>query len=355
MACRWALGALYLLAFLLSGLASNVSAALYNAAPYPLALAGLFIALYVGYDLVSLPLGLYGGYVLPHRFGLSVQSLPAWLADSTKGTALGAGFGLVLVEALYWLMAALPDWWWLAASGGTVVVSIVLANLAPVLLVPIFYHLRPLEDQDQAEALRRLAERAGTRVQGVYAIELSRKTRAANAALMGLGNTRRIVLGDTLLRGFEKREIEVVFAHELGHYVHGDVWRLLGLQSLSVAASLYLSQLVLLKGAASFGFRGATDIATLPLLALAVGLLSLLGMPLLNAASRFLEESADEYALETTDDPTAFRSAMERLADLNLAEREPDRWVTLLLYDHPPIGDRMRHAGEYAGRRRARP
>ncbi|MER3459571.1 MAG: peptidase, partial [Chloroflexota bacterium] len=169
------------------------------------------------YGLALMPLSFYSSYILPHRFGLSAQTVRGWIADQIKGAAVGGLLGLALIEATYALVRAAPATWWLWAGVGYLVFTVILANLAPILLVPLFFKLTPIADQDLAARLTRLAERAGTHVRGVFTIDLSRRTKAANAALMGLGHTRRIVLGDTLLREFTPDEIETVLAHELGH------------------------------------------------------------------------------------------------------------------------------------------
>ena len=339
----------YLLAFVFGGLSLRLRVLLAPALQHPaLLLAGFFLVLFLVYELVSLPLSVYGGYVLPHRYDLSLQSLSDWAADAAKGSALSLAFGLVVVEAVYWLMNALPDWWWLAAGAIIVALDIVLAFVGPVLLMPLFYRLKPLHDQELASSLEDMAARAGARVRGVYVIEFSRKTRAANAALTGLGRTRRIVLGDTLLDSFTRRETEAVFAHELGHHVHADIVRLLTLQAGLVLASLYLIWRVLPIVGPELGLAQPADVAGLPLLALMLAAFGLVTMPLANAFSRWLENAADEYALRATDDPAAFRSAMAKLADQNLAEREPPAWVVYTLYDHPAIGQRLRHAERYS-------
>lgn len=352
MAAQVLLGLAYVLALIFGGLSVRLRGALALSLPQPmLLLAGLFLVIYLGYEILSLPLSIYSSYVLPHRYGLSVQSLSSWLADAGKGLGLSVLFGLVGVQVLYWLMAALPVWWWLVAGLLALGFEVLLTVVAPVLLMPLFYTLRPLQDSDLAGRLERMAAGAGARVRGVYVIEFSRKTTAANAALVGLGGTRRIVLGDTLLDSFARPEIEVVFAHELGHHVHGDIRRLLVIRAALMLVSLYLVSLLLPMLGPLLGLGGLADPGTLPLLALVLGGFGLVTMPLANGFSRLLEKAADEYALRVTDDPQSFRSAMSRLASQNLAEQDPAGWVVFLLYSHPPVRERIRHADEYAGRR----
>jgi STE24 endopeptidase len=196
--------------------------------------------------------------------------------------------------------------------------------------------------------LTNLAERAGAKVEGVYAFDMSSKTVAANAALMGLGNTRRIVLGDTLLDSFSHDEIETVLAHELGHHVHRDIPLGILVESAITLLGLGIAHLVLTWGVAAFNFNGLADPATLPLFMLAMSIFGLLTMPLGNLWSRSREVMADRYALETTAKPQAFISAMTRLANQNLAEAEPPAWVEALLHSHPSIHKRVRFAETFA-------
>ncbi len=314
----------------------------------PLQVAVFFCILLVIYQIITAPLSYYSGFVLPHRYGLSHQSLASWLADQAKGFVLGFVFEMAAVEVLYVLLAVQPTLWWLWAAIGLLLFAVVLANLAPVLILPLFFKLKPLQDEELTRRLLALAGRANTRVRGVFTMEMSRKTSTANAALMGLGNTRRIVLGDTLLGAYTPDEIEVVLAHELGHHVHRDIWKLIATQTMLTLGGLYLVNLGL-----HWAVEGAhiypklADVATMPLVALALGIFGLITMPLANGFSRLLEYQADEYALQSTGKAGAFISAMTRLANQNLAELDPGPVIAFLLYDHPAIGKRLQHAERF--------
>jgi len=342
------LGGLYLLAWLLSGVSTGLKGLLLQVTSLPPLLVALYAAVFgAGYELLLAPFSFYGGYVLPNKYGLSTQSLRSWLGDQLKAAAVGGVLGLAVLEVVYALLATFPGTWWLWAAVFLIAVTVVLANLAPVLIVPLFYRFTPLTDAELAQRLAALAERAGTRVRGVFTINLSSKTTAANAALMGWGNTRRIVLGDTLLAHYTPDEIETVLAHELAHHVHGDIWQLMAVQSLLLLGGLFLADRFLHWGVRSFGFQSPADVAAMPLFALALALFGLLTMPLGNTYSRWRESAADDYALRATSKAEAFHSAMTRLANQNLAEVVPARWVELLLYDHPPIGQRLARAERF--------
>jgi len=212
--------------------------------------------------------------------------------------------------------------------------------------MPIFNKFVPLEEEhaDLAERLIKLAEKANTRVKGVFKFDMSKRTKSANAALTGIGNTRRIVLGDTLINEFTPDEIETILAHELGHQVHHDIPLLMTVGSLLNLAGMYLASLGLNWAAEVFRFNGPADIAGLPAFALVMALFSLVLMPLSNAISRWREGKADDYALEATGKTEAFETAFIRLANQNLGEVEPEKWVVWLFHSHPPLGERITKA-----------
>jgi STE24 endopeptidase len=311
-----------------------------------------FAVAFIAYGILFAPLSYYSGFVLPHRYGLSTQNLRAWWVDVLKGTALSLVLGGLVIEMLYWLLRDAPPLpllaggagggWWLWASVFLIAFQVVLANLAPVLIFPIFYKFKPLEDAELVSRLTALAERAKTRVRGVFTMMLSEKTTAANAALMGLGNTRRIVLGDTLYQNYSHDEIETILAHELGHHVHNDIAWSLVFESATTLAGFWIADAFLKWGVAQLGYAGIADLAAFPLFGLALGAFGLVTMPVSNAFSRWRENMADEYALQTTRNAPAFIGAMEKLANQNLSEVEPESWVEILLYSHPAIGKRIK-------------
>jgi STE24 endopeptidase len=280
---------------------------------------------------------------------MSTQNLRGWITDQLKGLGIGVILGGLILEIIYAVLRISPDLWWLWAAGILLLFSVLLANLAPILLMPIFYKFVPLgeEHNELVERLVRLAERANTHVQGVFKFDMSRRTKAANAALTGLGNTRRIILGDTLIEEFTTDEIETVLAHELGHHVHKDIPLGMLIESLITLIGLYLASLGLNWGVEVFGFAGPADIAALPLFILVIGAYSLVTMPLGNAFSRWRERRADEYALRETGNGIAYASALTRLANQNLADADPEPWVEFILYSHPALSKRIAMAEAY--------
>jgi len=331
------------LGFLASGASRRLKAALLGAGlASPWLLVGAYLGLVlVGYALAMAPLGWWSGYVRAHHYGLSTQTLRLWLADEAKSLALSLVFGIAAGEVIYWLLRTYPDTWWIWGSTFLAAASVLLGFVAPVLILPLFNTLTPLDDEELVARIRRLAERTGRRVAGVYTIDLSARTTAANAMFMGLGRTQRIALGDTLYSQYTPDEIETIVAHELGHQVHHDLYQGLALQTALLVGALYLAHLFLRWGVARFGFAGPGDVAALPLVALAVGLFSLVTMPLANAHSRWRERLADRFSLQATGNGAALARAMTRLANQNLSEIDPPRWAVWLLYSHPPLAERI--------------
>jgi STE24 endopeptidase len=299
--------------------------------------------------LLTLPLTFCSGYRLPHRFGQSTQPLAGWFADLLKGLLLSTLLGAPLLLALFLLLRELPSTWWLWAALGFTLFSTVLATLAPVLILPLFFKPEPLGEgySTLTERLLQLARSSNTEVRGVYRIDMSRRTKSANAALVGMGATRRILLGDTLLDEFTYPEIETILAHEIGHHVHGDIPRGILLQGGINFLGFYLASEILRWAMPSMGFDAIGDPAILPLLSLVLSLGGLLLMPLSNAYSRWRESLADSFALDLTRESSAFSDAMTRLANQNLAVADPPAWETALFYSHPPLRKRVQMAHDW--------
>jgi len=335
---------LYMLVWLIFGWSKALKGWLIQFTTSDLLIVILFIIVFGGIlFIINLPLSFYQGYLLPHRFDLSNQKLSGWITDQLKGIIVGGVIGVILLEIIYAILRAYPTSWWLWAAGILLVFNVILANIAPTLLMPLFNKFVPLGDEhaDLADRLMMLAKRSGTYVRGVFKFDMSRRTKQANAGLTGLGNTRRIILGDTLLNEFPPIEIETIMAHELGHQVNKDIPLGIVFGSLTTLVGLYLASVGLNWGVKFFNFDGTADIAAFPLFVLVLGLYGLVTMPLENGFSRWRERRADEYALSLTHNGKAYASALIRLANQNLADADPEAWVEWLLYSHPALGKRI--------------
>jgi STE24 endopeptidase len=323
----------------------SVASVITTGAWHPAIVVLLYVsALTLLHEAGSLPFAFYSGFLLERRYGLSTQRIGGWIRDVVKALAVGLVLGGAAASIVYVLIRRSPDGWWLPAGAIFALILVVLTNLAPVVLLPLFYRVRPLDRETLRARLLALAERAGARVLGAYEWGLADKTKKANAALAGLGATRRILVSDTMLADYCDDEIEVVLAHELAHHVHGDIWKGLAFESGLVLAGCFAAARLLEQSAAPAGLRGVADPAGLPILLLAAGAVSLGMLPAAHWMSRAYERSADRFALELTENPGAFISAMRRLGAQNLAEEDPPRLIQWLFYSHPPIGERIASA-----------
>jgi STE24 endopeptidase len=295
-----------------------------------------------------LGLGLdYYRFSLERSFKLSTQNFRSWMWDEVKSFLVGFVLGTVVAEILYFTLRQWPQNWWVLAWALFMGLFIVMAQLAPVVLFPIFYKFEPLDNEDLRRRLVVLSERAGTRVRGVYRWKLSEKSKKANAALTGLGATRRIILADTLLDNYSSDEIEAVLAHELGHHVHRHILKSIFVQAGITLFGFWAANWTLHYAVDQHMFEELSDFANLPLLALVSVVLSFVLMPALNAYSRFNERQADRYAFESIAGVGPFISSMNKLAEQNLAERTPAKWVEWFFHSHPAISRRLAAAEDW--------
>jgi STE24 endopeptidase len=344
------LGIVFLVVLLATGWTGNLRdiAFRFGREHYVLALFLYVLLLTLISKALSIPLDIYS-FQLEHRFHLSNLTTGKWLLDELKGWFVGLVMASLLAELVYWIIRRSSEHWWLIAWIAFTVLFVIFAQLAPVVLFPIFYKFVPLQDQELRNRLVKLSERAGTRVRGVYEWKLSEKSKKANAALTGLGNTRRIILADTLLQNYSHDEIEAVLAHELGHHVHKHIFKSIILQMAVTLLGFWAADQVLQYFTYQRGmFELLSDFANLPLLALVSAALSLLLMPALNAYSRYNERQADRYCWLSVPSVDPFVTAMDKLSAQNLSEKTPSRIVEILFHSHPPVSKRIKAARQFA-------
>jgi STE24 endopeptidase len=314
-----------------------------------LRLLALLLIVTLVHAAISFPLSYYAGHVLEHRFGLSHQTFGRWLTRYAKRNLLALAFGMLMVPGLYWVIWLTGAWWWLAAAAVFFVVSVVLGQLMPVIILPLFYKIERLDNPELTERMARLAAGTGLSIQGVYRMGLSAETAKANAMLAGLGRTRRVLMGDTLLDEFSPDEIEVIFAHEIGHHVFHHIRKLIVTGVLTSIVGFWICDRVLLAWAqAQYGPLDAHHLptSTLPLLMLVLTVFGLLFEPLQNIVSRRYERQCDRYALARTGLRAAYISAFRKLARLNKDDPNPPALEVFLFHSHPPISERLALADE---------
>lgn len=306
---------------------------------------GLYIVIFVSLlQLAETPFSFYSGFVVDHRFHLSTQTQKSWAVDELKSLGIEVAFGVLAVTILYYLIRAV-SLWWLAAAVLFAILSILLSIIVPYVLMPLFYKVTPLTDSSLKGTLLEMSRKVGAKsVDRVIVADESRKSVRANAFFSGIGKSRAIVLFDTLLSNFTRREVITVVAHELGHYVNKDIWKEAILSGFLIVPPFFIADYVLSVGAGNLGLTGAADPAGVPVIFAILMGVSFVLQPISNGISRIMESKADEFALRAADDSEAQSSAERRLADLSLAVDKPNRLVELVFYTHPSPSKRVQLA-----------
>lgn len=333
------------LVFLLAG----GSEAIRNLSEGWTSVSALVVVLYLlvtsaGLQVIEFPFEIYSGFIVEKKFGLSKVSIGSWLLDWLKGTTIQSALLVALISGMYWLLRSQPDLWWLWAAIGATILVVILMALVPVLLLPLFYKFEPIPEGDLKDRLVALADQIGTHVQSVCVWHMGDKTSKANAAVTGWGRTRRIIISDTLIESNTPEEIEVVMAHELGHHVRLDVWKMLAVSTVLIFISFFVIDLALVAWIDSLGLRGIDDIAGLPLVLIVGAGVSLVALPISNWLSRKAETAADLYALNLTGMRDQFISAMNKLGNQNLSQKQPNAIVEFIFHSHPSIQHRIDNA-----------
>lgn len=302
---------------------------------------------FVAFWLVSLPFDYYEGYVWEHKFELSAENLSVWFRDNVMAAILYLLIVFAFAEGAYNFMWLNATYWWFFMWLVSVVFIVFFTYVAPVWIMPLFYKFPRLKDEELLSRLTGLADKAGVKIMGVFEMKSGAKTRKANAGLTGIGNTRRMLLSDTFLSNFSTDEIETAMGHEMGHHIHGDIWKLTGLISGYFLLMLFLANQIMHAGTSFFGFRSFDSSASLPFLALTLGLLLAVYIPLMNTLSRRWEDRCDQYALDLVEKPNAFISLMIKLCNQNLGYAYPNCIVESVFYNHPSVKRRIEHALAY--------
>ncbi len=287
------------------------------------------------------PVSYYKDYYLEHKYGLSNQTPGRWIFENFKGLVVSLVIGVPVLLIFYFIINKFGALWWLPFAIILFIISVVFARLLPVIVLPLFYKITPLENEDLKARINRLAEDAGIKVENIFRFNMSKNTKKANAAFTGLGKSKRIILGDTLLDNYSPDEIETVIAHELGHYKRKHIIKNIIIGTAASFGTLFLVAYFYSLSINWFGFSKLQEIAALPLLSLWAMLIGLVETPLTNLLSRKFEYEADEYAVLVTEKPAAFISTLNKLTDQNLADKNPHPLVEWFFYSHPSISNRV--------------
>jgi STE24 endopeptidase len=300
------------------------------------------LTMFGGLVVLTLPLDYYDGYTIEQRYGLSNQTPAGWLWFQVKAWLIGVILLGVLLGGLYALLWFTGRLWSVWLWVGVMTLSVVLAKVFPLIILPLFYPAKPLDRPSLTERLQQLASGSGMTITGVFDLALSKDTKKANAMLTGLGSSRRVYLSDTLLEAFTDDQIAVVFAHELGHHMRKHIWKGIGLTAVlsSITVALIHWRLNPFAGGLDpADWRAA--VSRLAQIAFIATAFPLLISPLTNAISRRFERQCDSDALRLTKDREAYRSAFQQLSRVNMADPDPPRWEEILFHDHPALSKRI--------------
>lgn len=290
---------------------------------------------------LTFPLSFYSGYHIEHKYNLSNQKFINWLWESIKSGLISIVIILPLLLFFLYILKSDHNFWWIWVGLALFFFSVLLARLAPVIIMPLFYKFKPIENESLKNRIAKLCSDAGVEIEGIFSFNLSKETKKANAGFTGIGKSKRIIISDTLLEKFSDEEIEVVFAHELGHYRHHHLWKGMLFNTIVTFTGLYLVSIALKGSVQYFNYSGIDDIAAFPLVMLLLSIYGFVLMPLTNLFSRTHEKEADYYAMETTNNFSAFKSTMTKLCELNLSDKEPNKYIEMFFYSHPSINNRI--------------
>lgn len=292
-------------------------------------------------SIITFPLDFYASYMLEHRFLLSNQNIFKWIIERSKSTAVSLSLGIPVALAFYYFLRIAGNIWWLYFSALVFALAVIMARLAPIILYPIFYKFTPLENETIKEKISGILETNNINIKGIYSFNMSKNTKKANAGFTGIGKSRRIVLSDTLINSFTPDEIAVIFAHEVGHYINRHIIKNIFLSGIIIFLSFFLCNWLYNNTLAVRGFIYIYDIAALPILFFYLSIFSMIIMPFTNIISRHYEREADSFAIKLTADKESFISSMEKLAGINLSDKDPNPVIEFLFYSHPSIKNRI--------------
>lgn len=292
-------------------------------------------------SIIFMPVNIYTGFYLEHKYNLSNQTFYKYFLENVKSMLVGLVIGVPILLLFFFVINQFGDLWWLAFASAMFLISVVLSQLFPIVIMPIFYKILPLNDDELKSRISNLAKDAGITVKNVFSFDMSKNTKKANAAFTGLGKTKRIILGDTLLTEYSKDEIETVIAHELGHYKHKHIVKNILFGTVSSFLTFFIISILYKNSLSWFDFESIYQIAALPLLSLWAMIIGLIQSPIGNILSRKYEYEADRYAIESTLKPESFINTLNKLTDQNLGDREPHPFVEWFFYSHPSIKNRI--------------
>ena len=309
--------------------------------------------------IISMPIDIYEQHI-SRAYGLSVQSWASWAGDWCKAEGVSLIILVPIVFGLFWVIRKSPQRWWFYFWLLTLPFLVLLIFVAPVILDPIFNKFEPLENKQPllVSEIEKVTHRGGLSIprDRMFEMEASEKVTTYNAYVTGIGATKRVVVWDNTSRDMTIPETLFVFGHEMGHYVLNHVYKGLAFFAVLMLAGFWLGRRIVLamlaRWSEAWHIRGITDLAALPVLMLALSLLSLVGEPIGNAFSRHIEHQADIYGLEVThglfpNNREVAASAFQKLGEKSYDYPTPNPVLVFWSYSHPSIPDRIQFALHY--------
>ncbi len=293
------------------------------------------------FSILFFPINFYTEFYLEHKYKLSNQTFIAWIWENLKAALIGGVIGLPLLLLFYYILQDYGNLWWLPLSIVLFFVSVILAKIVPIVILPLFYKVTPIEDDDLKKRIYNLSKNVNLNIENIFQFNMSKDTKKANAAFTGLGKTKKILLGDTLTKEFTNDEIETVIAHELGHYKHKHIIKNIIISTITSFLTLYLLSILYSISISWFGFNSIAEIAALPILSLWGMVLGLVQTPLMNIISRKFEYEADAYAIAATNKKEVFINTLNKLTEQNLSDKDPHPLVEWFFYSHPSTKRRV--------------
>jgi len=326
----------------LSAYFKNISYAVFN--DYFLALFVYLIFFVICQYIVSLPLHFYASFMLEHKYGLSNQSISDWIKDEIKKGMISMPFFIAMGMLFYALLRKSGGLWWIYLAVAWLLFSVVFARVMPTLIIPLFYKYSDISNQGLKNRIKKLAHKSRIKLEDIFKIDFSRKTKKANAAVVGMGSSRRVLLTDTLLENFTDGEIETVCAHEFGHHKMGHMKKMIASSCAVTAIGFFVLSAIMGHIRGFVGAGSIYDIVMFPSFLLFMHMYGLTVMPVSKWYSRMLERQSDKYALESISDKNDFISLMRKLSKMNLSDEDPPKIIKYLFFDHPPIKERIKLA-----------
>jgi len=303
----------------------------------------LFVTM-LGYSAFMFPLSLYTDYELERAYGKTEQSFGEWTGDYLRSLVLELLLATFFFGVVYALLHGVPEYWWIYAAFTYTLFVLFLTNFAPFVMGLFAQAYEPLENKALQEKLSFFAGKGGLEIHGIYQWGFDDPELPTNAVLMGMGKTRRIILHGDMLNSYSDDEMSAILAHEVAHHVHKDMMRHVFVGLIMSMIGFFLANQCMIRAIPRLGFSSISDIGGFPVFVLILFVFSIVIMPLINAYSRKREMAADTWAVRMLGKSAPMISALEKMADDNLAEHDPARWVELLFHSHPSIKRRIAHA-----------